>query len=171
MSKSGFQAFAAGMIVATSVLGGTYFLTDHQPASADVEKKEVTEKDVESFLTSNGKISITTDEYEQLLAAKDQAVQQQGAQKAKTPTQEESTAKEEPVEQKKEEVIKYKLTIKAGMTTSEISDLLEQNGIISDSFEFDQYLIKGDYHQKVQLGTFEVQKGMDFYQLANILTK
>jgi hypothetical protein len=159
------------MIVATSVLGGTYFLTDNQPASADVEKKEVTEKDVESFLTSNGKISITTDEYEQLLAAKDQAVQQQGTQKAKTPTQEESTTKEEPVEQKKEEVIKYKLTIKAGMTTSEISDLLEQNGIISDSFEFDQYLIKGDYHQKVQLGTFEVQKGMDFYQLANILTK
>ncbi|MGM0874268.1 MAG: hypothetical protein ACQEWV_05615 [Bacillota bacterium] len=174
MSKTGFQAFAAGMIVATSVLGGTYFLSDNQSATADSKQKEVTKSDVETFLTSNGKISITTDEYEQLLEAKDKAVQQQTAQteqKAKTPSQVESTAKAEPAEEKKEEVINYKLTIKAGMTTSEISDLLEQNGIISNSFDFDQYLIKGGYHKKVQLGTFDVKKGMDFKQLAEILTK
>lgn len=171
MSKTGFQAFAAGMIVATSVLGGTYFLSDNQSASADAKKKEVTKSDVETFLTSNGKISITTDEYEQLLEAKNEAVQQQATQTAKTQSKVESTAKEEPAEEKEEEVIKYKLTIKAGMTTSEISDLLEQNGIISDSFEFDQFLIKGDYHRLVQLGTFEVKKGMDFKQLAEILTK
>jgi cell division protein YceG involved in septum cleavage len=167
MSKTGFQTFAAGMIVATSLLGGTYLLSDNKSAEADAEKKEVTNSDVESFLTSNGKVSISTDEYEELLAAKDKAVQQQDTKTAEeTPQQEENTA-----EEKKEEVVKYSVTIKSGMTTSEISDLLEQNGIIEDSFDFDQFLIKGNYHQKVQLGTFTVQKGMTYNQLAEVLTK
>lgn len=165
MSKIGFQTFAAGMIVATSVLGGTYLLSDKQPASADTENKEISESDVESFLTSNGKISIPTDEYEELLAVKDNALKQPIEQPEQT-----EKAEDKKEEEKQEEVVKYTVTVKAGMTTSEISKMLEQNGIISDSFAFDQYLIKHDFHKKIQLGSFEVQKGMDFYQLAHILT-
>ncbi|MBZ5749747.1 hypothetical protein [Metabacillus rhizolycopersici] len=157
MSKVGFQAFAAGMIVATSLLGGTYFLSDKQSASADIEKKEVSESEVESFLTSNGRISIPTDEYEELLAVKDKALKQ-------------PVEQPEKVEEKQEEVVKYTVKVTAGMSTYEISNVLEQNGIISDSFAFDQYLIKHDFHRKIQLGSFEVRKGMDFYQLAHILT-
>ncbi|MCM3650472.1 hypothetical protein [Metabacillus litoralis] len=157
MSKVGFQAFAAGMIVATSLLGGTYFLSDKQSASADIEKKEVSESEVESFLTSNGRISIPTDEYEELLAVKDKALKQ-------------PVEQPEKVEEKQEEVVKYTVKVTAGMSTYEISNVLEQNGIISDSFAFDQYLIKHDFHRKIQLGSFEVRKGMDWYQLAHILT-
>ncbi|WP_299087892.1 hypothetical protein [uncultured Metabacillus sp.] len=169
MSKTGFRAFAAGMIVATSVLGGTYLLSDNQSASADDEKNEMSQSDVESYLTSNGKIAITTGEYEELLAAKDKAVQQPAANN--NSQQKESTSTENTTEQSKEEVIKYNLVVKSGMTTSEISDLLEQNGIIENSFNFDQFLIKGKYHQRIQLGTFAVQKGMTFQQLADVLTR
>lgn len=169
MSKTGFQAFAAGMIVATSVLGGTYLLSDKQSATADAVKKEVTEKEVKSFLTDKGQTSIATEEYEELLATKDKALQQ--TETKKQAPKEDSTEEVKPVEEKKEEAVKYKLTIQSGMTTSEVSDLLEQNGIITDSFEFDQYLIKGGYHQKVQLGSFDVQKGMDHKQLAEAITK
>ena len=163
MSKVGFQAFAAGMIVATSVLGGTYLFSDKQPASAEIEKKEISESEVESFLTSNGRISIPTDEYEELLKVKDNALKQ-------PVEQPEKVEEEKPEEEKKEEVVKYTVKVTAGMSTYEISNLLEQNGIISDSFAFDQYLIKHDFHRKIQLGSFEVRKGMDFYQLAHILT-
>jgi hypothetical protein len=162
MSKVGFQAFAAGMIVATSLLGGTYFLSDKQSASADIEKKEVSESEVESFLTSNGRISIPTDEYEELLAVKDKALKQ--------PVEQPEKVEEKQPEEKKEEVVKYTVKVTAGMSTYEISNVLEQNGIISDSFAFDQYLIKHDFHRKIQLGSFEVRKGMDWYQLAHILT-
>jgi hypothetical protein len=162
MSKVGFQAFAAGMIVATSLLGGTYFLSDKQSASADIEKKEISESEVESFLTSNGKISVPTDEYEELLAVKDNALKQ--------PVEQPEKVEEKQPEEKKEEVVKYTVKVTAGMSTYEISNLLEQNGIISDSFAFDQYLIKHDFHRKIQLGSFEVRKGMDWYQLAHILT-
>lgn len=174
MSKKGFQAFAAGMIVATSVLGGTYLLSGNQQAEADTEQ-ELSENEVEKFLTSNQQTAISIDEYEELLAAKNAEVTEKATEK--TPKQETTTDKPqttettEKTEEKKEEVVKYKVTIKAGMTTSEVSDLLEQNGIVSDSFEFDQYLIKNNYHTKVQLGTFEVQKGMTYNQLAEALTR
>ena len=161
MSKTGFQAFAAGMIVATSVLGGTYLFSGNQQAEANVEQQELSQNEVEKFLTSKQQTAISIDEYEELLASKNAEV---------TETTENTEAAQE-TEEKQEEVIKYSVTIKAGMTTSEVSDLLEQNAIISDSFEFDQYLIKNNYHTEVQLGTFEVQKGMTFQQLAEAITR
>jgi hypothetical protein len=172
MSKTGFQAFAAGMIVATSVLGITYFFSENQSAAADAKKTETTASEVESYLTDNGKISISTEEYEELLASKDAAVQQsaQTEQNQETAVKEEKPKTEEPAKEKEEQAITYKLNVSAGMTTNEISNMLEQNGIISDSFEFDQFLIKNGYHQKVQLGTFDVKKGMSFQQLAEVLT-
>ncbi|MDQ0233621.1 hypothetical protein [Metabacillus malikii] len=183
MSKARVQAFAAGMIVATSLLGVTYYLSDKQ---TDNTKKEITEKEVDTFLTEKGKMSIDTVEYEEYLATKDTANQEKEPAetpkenstpaKEETPPQAETPAKEEtpPQEEapeKKEEEKKYTLTISEGMTTSAVSDLLEQNGIIEDSFEFSQFLIKNNYHQRVQLGTFEVKKGMDYNQLAQAITK
>ncbi|WP_175639776.1 endolytic transglycosylase MltG [Metabacillus schmidteae] len=167
MSKKGFQAFAAGMIVATSVLGGTYLLSGNQQAAEAGTEQELSENEVEKFLTSKQQTAISIDEYEELLATKNAEVTEEAPKEKTTDT----TQATEKTEEKKEEVIKYNVTIKAGMTTSEVSDLLEQNGIISDSFEFDQYLIKNNYHTKVQLGTFEVQKGMSHNQLAEAITR
>ncbi len=167
MSKTGFQAFAAGMIVATSVLGGTYLFSGKQQAEADVEQKELSEKEVENFLTDKQQIAIQIDEYEELLASKNAKVVEKETEEAPQEVKKDTASAEE----KKQEVIKYKVTIKAGMTTSEVSDLLEQNAIITSSKEFDQYLIKNKYHTKVQLGTFEVQKGMTFLQLAKAITR
>lgn len=170
MSKTGFQAFAAGMIVATSVLGITYFFSDNQSATADTSKQKITESEVESYLTNNGKISIETEEYEQLLASKE-AVQQSKTEQKETTENVETPTSKEPAKEKEEQAETYKFYVRAGMTTNQISDILEQNGIIEDSFAFDQFLIKGGYHKKIQLGTFHVKKGMDYYQLADVLTK
>ncbi|MDQ0224865.1 hypothetical protein CHH83_08250 [Bacillus sp. 7586-K] len=176
MSKTSFQAFAAGMIVATTLLGGTYLLTDNKSASAD-DKKQLTEKNVEKYLAENGRMAVEAEEYEELLAAKNSSEPKTDTAKdtkedtAQKETTTETPAKEAPAEEKKEEPVTYNLTISEGMTTSTVSDLLEQNGIIEDSFQFDQYLIKNNYHQKVQLGTFQVKKGMDFHQLAEAITR
>ncbi|HZH62909.1 MAG TPA: hypothetical protein VEY70_25830 [Metabacillus sp.] len=171
MSKTGFQAFAAGMIVATSVLGGTYLLSGTQQAEADAEQRELSKNEVEKFLTSNQQTAISIDEYEELLASKNAEVTEKASEEAPKEETTENTEATQETEEKKEDVIKYNVTIKAGMTTSEVSNLLEQNAIISDSFEFDQYLIKNNYHTRVQLGTFEVQKGMTFQQLAEAITR
>ncbi|WP_226667411.1 endolytic transglycosylase MltG [Metabacillus litoralis] len=176
MSKTGFRTFAAGMIFSTSVLGGTYLLSDQEQVTAKVEKKEVTKADIEAYLTNNNQMTVDTDEYEQFLAAKNAANQEEAKAKAEEQPKEETvekpkTEEAKKPEEKKEEVISYKVTIKDGMTTSEVSDALELNGIIESSMEFDQFLIKNEYHTKVQLGTFEVKKGMTFDQLADAITR
>ncbi|TXC92411.1 endolytic transglycosylase MltG [Metabacillus litoralis] len=171
MSKTGFRTFAAGMILSTSVLGGTYLLSDKEQAAAKVEK-EVTEADIKTYLTNNNKMAIDTDEYEEFLASKNAADQKEETKVAEQPKTEEAPKEEaKKVEEKKEEVVSYKVAIKDGMTTSEVSDALELNGIIESSKEFDKFLISNDYHTKVQLGTFEVKKGMTFAQLADVITR
>ncbi|REJ18497.1 MAG: hypothetical protein C6W58_07030 [Bacillaceae bacterium] len=57
------------------------------------------------------------------------------------------------------------------MTTSDVSKILEQSGIIDSASKFNQYLIKHDYHKRVQIGTFEVKKGMSYYEIAEALTR
>lgn len=166
MSKTGFRTFAAGIIFSTSVLGGTYLLSDKEQATAKVEKK-ITDADIEAYLKNNNKMAIDTDEYAEFLATKNATAQKETTKVAEEPKTEEATK----VEEKKEEVVSYKIAIKDGMTTSEVSDALELNGIIDSSKEFDQFLISNDFHTKVQLGTFEVKKGMTFEQLADVITR
>ncbi|RKQ38015.1 hypothetical protein D8M06_03060 [Oceanobacillus halophilus] len=62
------------------------------------------------------------------------------------------------------------MNVESGMHTSSISDLLEENKIIKESSEFNEYLIDNDYHLKVQLGEVEVSSDMSFYELAEALT-
>ncbi|MBM7604700.1 hypothetical protein JOC75_002703 [Metabacillus crassostreae] len=172
MSKTGFRTFAAGMILSTSVLGGTYLLSDKEQAAAKVEK-EVTEADIKAYLTNNNKMAIDTDEYEEFLATKNATDKKEDTKVVEQPKTEEAPKEEAPKEEapKEEEVVSYNVTIKDGMTTSEVSDALELNGIIESSKEFDQFLISKNYHTKVQLGTFEVKKGMTFAQLADVITR
>lgn len=163
MSKNGFQTFAAGIIAATSVLSATYFLSENIPTTDEVAvQKEVTEADVKEYLVKNGQMTITNEEYETLISAKDQAAKEE---------QKEETVANKDQEAKPVEKIKYSVQIREGMTTSEVSDLLEQNGIITSAKDFNQFLIKGNYHTEVQLGTFEVVQGMSFIELADAFTR
>ncbi|MFC0270005.1 hypothetical protein ACFFIX_00840 [Metabacillus herbersteinensis] len=168
MSKNGFQSFAAGMIAATSVLSATFFLSGNAPTADEVAlQKEVTETDVKDYLAKSGQMTITNEEYETLIKAKDQAANKE-QQKATEKTAE-TEVKEQ--EDKPVEIKKYSVQIREGMTTGEVSDLLEQNGIITSAKDFNQYLIKGNYHREVQLGTFEVMQGMSFEELTEAITR
>lgn len=71
---------------------------------------------------------------------------------------------------KKDEVVTHTLIIEAGMVPSSISTQLEENNIIEDAFEFDQYLEENDYSKYVQLGEFEVTSDMSFYEIAEKIT-
>ncbi|RLL48529.1 hypothetical protein D8M04_02010 [Oceanobacillus piezotolerans] len=61
------------------------------------------------------------------------------------------------------------MSIKPGMLTSEISSLLEENNIIEDAFEFDQYLNENDYSLYVQLGEYTLTSDMSFYEIAETI--
>ncbi|MGG4504502.1 hypothetical protein ABEP00_03625 [Heyndrickxia sporothermodurans] len=80
-----------------------------------------------------------------------------------------TTAKKD--ETKNDETIKYRITINSGMTPYEIAEQLKSAKIIKDDDKFVQYLIKHKYHEKIQLGKFDVTNKMDFKKLAVVLTK
>ncbi|MED4530718.1 hypothetical protein [Metabacillus fastidiosus] len=164
MSKVGFQAFAAGMIVATSVMGASYFLENNQKSAEQSVQKEVTDAQVKNYLSKKGQLAISNEEYDDLKNQKEKLlIEQKNNQANKT-----EQNKEQPKEQEKK---KYTLMIRKGMSTSDVSNLLQANGIIASSKDFNQFLIKGNYHTKVQLGDFEVVQGMNFQQITAVITK
>ncbi|MGG3889257.1 endolytic transglycosylase MltG [Metabacillus fastidiosus] len=164
MSKVGFQAFAAGMIVATSVMGASYFLENNQKSAEQSVQKEVTDAQVKNYLSKKGQLAISNEEYDDLKNQKEKLLIEQKNNQANKAEQN----KEQPKEQEKK---KYTLMIRKGMSTSDVSNLLQANGIIASSKDFNQFLIKGNYHTKVQLGDFEVVQGMNFQQITAIITK
>ncbi|MDQ0161340.1 endolytic transglycosylase MltG [Bacillus alveayuensis] len=173
MNKKSLQAFSAGMIVSTSLLSLTFYLGGYNKPT--VAEKKITETDINKYLSENEQIVISKKEYEQLIALKDQEVtKEQNQQEAVENTKEteknnnEQTQSKEEVQQEPKKVM---ITIQEGMTTSDVSKALESAGIIKSASEFNQYLIKNDYHTRVQIGTFEVNENMSFYEIAEAITR
>lgn len=73
--------------------------------------------------------------------------------------------------QKKEEGKTYTLNVRAGMGTAEVSKLLEKEGIIKNSDEFEAYIINEGKSSSIQLGKSEVNEKMTLNELLQVLTK
>jgi cobalamin biosynthesis protein CobT len=86
-------------------------------------------------------------------------------------TEEEESEEENEDEENEEEISTYTLNIESGMTTSEFSSLLEENNIIDDAFEFNQYIEDEDYSLRVQIGEFELSSDMTMYEIAEEITR
>ncbi|MBT2574418.1 endolytic transglycosylase MltG [Bacillus sp. ISL-51] len=154
MTKRGIQAFAAGIILATAVLAAVFYLTDNSQASAvKTEKTALTEKEVNSYLDSQQKVSVNRDDYQKLLDSKEKSLD----------TDQNSDTKKE----KKT----YKLTIKDGMSTADVSSILEKEGIIPSAEDFNDYVIDAGYHKEIRAGHFKVDSGMSFKKLVKTLTR
>lgn len=90
----------------------------------------------------------------------------------------EALSKEDSTEEQVEEVdepstdqIKTVLIIRSGMTSTEISSLLEQTNIIKNRKDFDQYLEDKKLSEGIQIGTYELNSSMTIAEIANLITK
>lgn len=156
MNKRTLRGFSLGMFLTTCFLGYFYFFEYKSPV------EEVTEAQAHELLKQLGYKVLTEEEYENLHS-----------------DVEEESLKEEPIEEKTKEKdtesseveIQYELEVASGMTTNEISSLLERHNIIENAQEFEQYLNEHDYATKIQLGVFELNNNMNFERIAKIITK
>ena len=57
------------------------------------------------------------------------------------------------------------INITKGMSSRTVCDMLKQNGIIEDAADFDRYLIKTGYDDKIRVGEVEVNSGMTYEEL------
>lgn len=153
MNKRSIRSFAFGIFFAVSFIGASTHIFE--------EKSETTVKEAKALLKKEGFITISEEEYENLKAKKEEAVEEP-KDKVEPPTQEQET---------ENLATQYELEIVSGMNTSEIARILEEAHIIDDEQDFEQFLIEHDYNTKVQIGVFDLDSEMDYEEIAKKITK
>ena len=89
----------------------------------------------------------------------------QNSEKKEEKKKEQETEKEEP---KKEEV---SITIKGGEVCREIAQDLQEKGLVKDAEDFRKYMQDHNYARYIRVGTFTLEKGMNYSEIAKVLTK
>ena len=83
-----------------------------------------------------------------------------------TTTQEPQTETENVTEPEAGTVVTYTLTIASGMSSNTVCEMLKRAGIIENSVDFDNFLVGSGYADRIRVGSFEVNSGMSYEELA-----
>ena len=86
------------------------------------------------------------------------------------------TTKPELKKQSKKPEVKFvggkiNFSITAGMSSEKVAASLKNLGLIDNSTEFNKYLVNNGYASKIKVGTFELQTGWSYSQIAAQLVK
>ncbi len=77
----------------------------------------------------------------------------------------------EEVDEPSSDQVKTVLIIRSGMTSTDVSSILEQTNIIKNRKDFDQYLEDKSLSEGIQIGTYELTSTMTISEIANLITK
>ncbi|MFT0800162.1 endolytic transglycosylase MltG [Bacillus swezeyi] len=163
MTRQSVQAFAGGMILATAVLAGAFYLTDNGKAEASKDSQKISEADVKTYLKDNQQVSLKREEYQELLNYKETALKQDDAK------QKEEDKEKDKENDKKDS--KYKLEIKSGMSTAEVADILAKEKVISSADDFKDYVKKTGNESKIRAGKYELKRGDSLKNIVKTLAK
>lgn len=161
MSKKGMQAFSAGIIIASCILGIAYFFSSPKEMTTEetaAQTKAVSDASVQQYLSDKGQIAIPRKDYEKLIAQKETAVAKAGG---TAPDKSQKPTAPKP----------FTLTIKDGMSTADVAKELENAGIVSSARDYATFLVETGYHTKVRSGTYQLKQGMSFKQITKVLVK
>ncbi|MCJ0930855.1 endolytic transglycosylase MltG [Virgibacillus halodenitrificans] len=169
--KQPIRAFAIGLLTSGVIMLIGFFFWGTTSA-----KDEMTAEEMIPLVKEEGYHVLSQEEYISLSVEKDKQRTDKKEEKAsekKTENKKEEADEKEQTDEEEasDKPTKYKINIKSGMATSEISNLLEEKKIIKDSGKFDKYLEKENYSEKVQIGEFEVSSDMSFYELAEKIAR
>ncbi len=151
MNRSYVSGTAAGIFIATSIFTACYLFEEQS-----VDKREP--------LTKEAAQKILLEDGNHILSKRDWETYQ-------TDLRTLSKLKSEMDQSKKEETASVILTVKPGMSSTEMISLLEKKQVIPDIKTFSDYLDKRDLTKKIQAGTYTVYQNMDYAALAAVLTK
>ncbi len=85
-------------------------------------------------------------------------------------TTEKQTTEAATTEEKKDSKDKVKITVTRGMYSEQVSQMLEDAGIVKDAVKFNAFLMEKGYAEKVEVGEFELSPGMSNEEIAKIIT-
>ncbi|MEK5523515.1 hypothetical protein [Heyndrickxia sp. FSL W8-0423] len=159
MSKQTTRAFALGLLLsAILILVFKPFDTVHKKSTVKEGYEQIKKTDLKQIQQEKAQLE---EKYNALLAKNND----------KATSEEKNQASSKKDGKQNDGTVKYRITIKSGMSPYKIAEQLKSAKIIKDDDKFVQYLIKHKYHEKIQLGKFDVTNKMDFKKLAVVLTK
>ena len=79
---------------------------------------------------------------------------------------EKKTTEEKTTEAMTEKKTTVTITIKGGMSSYPVCQMLQEQGLIKDASEFDNYLIKNGYANRISVGTHTLKIGMTYEEIA-----
>lgn len=66
---------------------------------------------------------------------------------------------------------KATITVKAGMGSETVAALLQEAGVVESASDFDAYLMKNGYANRIEIGTFSFDNSMTYQEIAEELVK
>lgn len=180
--KQSIRFFSIGLLTASIVLLGFYFLFGNSKASSkDVPLEEMIEE-IEStghrVVTEKEFIAYTINNEEKEVDKEDSAKEKkESSDKKETKKTDDKTDKKDKKDKKDKDKkddkkVKATITTDDGVVTQEIADKLVDENIIKDKEkqEFLDYLDDNDYSPYIQIGKFKVDSEMSMKELAETFT-
>src|SRR5699024_7813638 len=166
--KQSIRFFSIGLLTASIVLLGFYFVFGNSKASAkDVPLEEMIEE-IESTghrdVTEKEFIAYTINNEEKEVDKEDSAKEKKASSDKKEikKTDDKADKKDKKDKKDKDKKVKATITTDDGVVTQEIADKLVDKNIIKDKDkqEFLDYLDDNDYSPYIQIGKFKVDSEM-----------
>ncbi|MGM0846347.1 MAG: hypothetical protein ACQEUT_15330 [Bacillota bacterium] len=163
MMTNTLRSFAAGLLIATTLIGAVYLFGPAAAESTDRPAKEVkaevlSENEMIEQLVSNGFVIHTEDEWKEQLTK----ASANGKNEEKQDENEKKTT---------EERIVYRaiLSVSMGMTSIDVGNALEKAKIIEDGMKFYEEVENRGLENELRPGTFEFQSGMSMEEIISII--
>ncbi|MDR1700267.1 MAG: endolytic transglycosylase MltG [Lachnoclostridium sp.] len=61
------------------------------------------------------------------------------------------------------------ITIQSGLLSSTVANQFEEAGIISDAKEFDNYLVRNGYGERIRVGVYKIPNGASYAEIAQMI--
>ncbi|MFC7784880.1 hypothetical protein ACFQWC_10240 [Rossellomorea sp. GCM10028870] len=162
VTPNSLRSFAAGLLIATTVIGSVYMFGPTEAESTGkaetVKTEKLTEEEMVKQLTSNGFVIHTENEWNKQLAAMNEKQEEE---------------KEDIKERKNDDSVVYRtmLTVSTGMTSIDVGNALENANIIKSGLDFYKEVEKRGLENDLRPGTFEVESGMTTDEIISTIFK
>ena len=81
-------------------------------------------------------------------------------------TKEETTEQETTIQETTESGDKVTIEISKGTSSDDAAKVLKEAGLIDDEKAFDDFMKENNYESKLKIGSYSIEKGADFEQIA-----
>lgn len=166
MSKPALRFLSLGFLVSALILAGyRSFFYEPQSAVATDSSSELTQED-ETYQTKYENLLAET-ELAKMESEQDAESTEEAPEESSESVAEESSTSEE---ESSSQATTATVIINDGDPSSTAARQLQEQGIIEDSAEFDNFLEDNSLANLIRPGTFTIESGMSFQEIADVLS-